>query len=816
MGLFILAAAYTSTLIRERQDALQQVSRYNVTWLVSQAVVELGRLQQRIAATAVPGSGIDKDEVHLRLDIVENRLGLLGRGEVEELVRSDPEFVDTVDALAKAVAVARPLVDALDDPAAARKLLELLSPLDAGLSRLAAVANTRSGERVAEDQRQLSQLHWIFSGILATLLLCGLILVALLLTNVRWLQRAHWNLEKLADDLRQTSLDLHMHKERFEAALNNMSQALCMADGEQRLIVCNRRYLDLFGIPSNSLRSGTRISEVFGLITKYSGFPITLIQRIYDEQVALIVDHRPATFFEEDKDGLAIAISHMPMEGGGWVATYENITERRRTEARVAYMAHHDTLTGLPNRVLFREKIEQILGDVFRTGSTFAVLYLDLDNFKDVNDTLGHSAGDLLLERVAGRLRESVRDTDVVARLGGDEFAILYVADQSDGPEALARRLLETLSYPYELDGQVVVISVSIGIAFAPSDGRDADELLKNADLALYGAKGDGRATYRSFEAEMDTALKSRRLLELDLREALRGGQFEVFYQPLYDLSFNGVSGFEALLRWRHPDRGMVSPMHFIPLLERTGLITSVGEWVLRQACTDAMQWRDGLKVAVNLSPVQFKTNLVDLVADALAQSGLCSSRLEVEITETALLQDNEIVLATLHRLREMGVRIALDDFGTGYASLSYLRQFPFDKIKIDRSFVAEMAYRPDCLAIVNSVAALAASLDMTTAAEGVETAKQLELVRLAGCTEAQGYYFDPAKPAAEVLTSFARSGIYRRPQEPGVILSFSTGRKAARNANGTEVPGHRSSSKPTLHMLDEEPFATTSDLEPG
>ena len=456
--------------------------------------------------------------------------------------------------------------------------------------------------------------------------------------------------------------------------------------------------------------------------------------------------------------------------------------------------------------------MEQILRELARRGTIFAILYLDLDNFKDVNDTLGHSAGDLLLERVAGRLRECVRDTDVVARLGGDEFAILYVADQPGGPEALAQRLLETLSYPYELDGQVVVISVSIGIAFAPSDGRDADELLKNADLALYGAKEDGRATYRSFEVEMDSALKSRRLLELDLREALRGDQFEVFYQPLYDLSHNSISGFEALLRWRHPDRGMVLPMHFIPLLERTGLITSVGEWVLRQACSDAMQWPDGIKVAVNLSPVQFRANLVDLVADALAQSGLCPNRLEVEITETALLQDNEMVLAALHRLREMGLKVALDDFGTGYASLSYLRQFPFDKIKIDRSFVAEMAYRPDCLAIVNSVAALAASLDMTTAAEGVETARQLDLVRLAGCTEAQGYYFDPAKPAADVLTSFARSGNYRRPQEPGVILSFNTGRKPGRHANGTKVPGQRSASKPTLRLLDEERFGPTSD----
>lgn len=786
--LFVSGAAYISLLIGERQEALQQVSRYNVTWLASQAVTELARLQQRIAATAVPGSGIDRDEVQLRLEILANRVGLLRSAEVAEFTAGDDELRNIAGDLGAAVEAAQPLVNALDHPDSARRLIELLSPLDAKLARLAAVANTRSGERVAEDQAQLSRLHWTFSAILAGLLTCGLALMALLLWNNRLLHRAHREMRVLADSLRLTGRELeaaneaihaanaelqaqnrvlherdrelHRNSELFEAALNNMSQALCMVDGDQRLIVCNRQFLELFGLAPGQATRGAAIGGIINAIGLASRYPPELIQQIYREQQKLISNDRLATFFREHKEGVALAISHQPMQGGGWVATYEDISERRRTEARITHMAHHDALTSLPNRVLFREQLEQALADSRQSGTDFVLFCLDLDHFKDVNDTLGHPAGDALLEAAARRLRACVREMDVVARLGGDEFAILQVsAGPQEETEALARRLVESVAAPYEIEGQRVIVSVSIGIARAPADGDTADQLLKSADMALYRAKGDGRSTFRFFEPEMDALVRTRRLLELDLREALPGRQLELFYQPLFSLRQGTVSGYEALLRWRHPTRGLVPPAEFIPVMEKIGLINQVGEWVLRQACADAMGWPDHIKLAVNLSPTQFKMpNLVELVSAALAHSGLPSTRLELEVTESVLLQDDDNVLTILHRLQALGLQIAMDDFGTGYSSLSYLRQFPFDKIKIDQSFVREMTNRADCVAIVNSIARLAGSLGMTPAAEGVETEEHLLLVSDAGCVEVQGFYFDEPRPAAELVRQPAPS----------------------------------------------------------
>jgi diguanylate cyclase (GGDEF)-like protein/PAS domain S-box-containing protein len=796
IGFFIAAAAYTSILIVKRQEALQQSSRYNVTWLVSQAVTEVAKLQQRVAATAVADSGVDQDEVQLRLDILANRLGILRTPEVSELFAGrDEDLAPTISLLAQVVEDAQPLVDSLDEPGAARRLLELMAPLDTKMARLAATAHLLSGDRTAEDQRELSRLHWIFSALIGALLLCGLALVALLLWNNRLLQRAHHEVRVLAEGLQRTGSELgranqavraandelqlqnrilqerdrelHTHNERFEAALNNMSQALCMVDGEQRLIVCNRRFVEMFGLSSGLVMQGVSFRDVLRAIGAIGTYPKELIDGLHQEQQRLIRAHRPAMFFEEHEDGRAVAVSHQPMPGGGWVATYEDITERRRVEARINYMAHHDALTSLPNRVLFREQMERALDRIRRDGGELAVLCLDLDHFKNVNDTLGHSAGDALLEEVSHRLRQCVREADVVARLGGDEFAILQtLADGPGSTEALARRLVEAVGVPYELEGHRIIVSVSIGLALAPNDGASADQLLKNADLALYRAKADGRATYRFFEPEMDAHLQARRTLEIDLREALPKGQFEVFYQSLVNLETGQITGFEALVRWRHPTRGLVAPGVFIPVAEEMGLITNIGEWVLRQACADAMEWPEQVKLAVNLSPVQFKSpELVETVRAALAQSGLPASRLELEVTESVLLQDDEAVLAVLHSLHSIGLRIALDDFGTGYSSLSYLRRFPFDKIKIDQSFVREMTRRPDCVAIVNSITGLAVSLGMTTTAEGVETESHLELIRDAGCTEVQGYYFDQPRPAAEVLKKFSepadpRSGL--------------------------------------------------------
>ena len=439
-----------------------------------------------------------------------------------------------------------------------------------------------------------------------------------------------------------------------------------------------------------------------------------------------------------------------------------DVTERRRAEARISHMAHHDALTDLPNRLLFRERLDEALVRMRRHDEGLAILCLDLDHFKDVNDTLGHPVGDKLLRAVARRLSGALRESDVVARLGGDEFAIIQtsIATPEDASH-FAIRLVELIGEPYDIDGHHVIVGASVGIALAPGDGDNPDRLLKNADMALYRAKGDGRGTFRFFEPEMDARVQARRALELDLRKALVAGEFEMFYQPLVNLSDNAVTGFEALLRWRHPVRGMVSPADFIPLAEEIGLIVPLGEWVLRQACAEAATWPDHVKVAVNLSPVQFKSrNLLPAVMMALASSGLPATRLELEITESVLLSESEANLATLHQLRALGVRISMDDFGTGYSSLSYLRTFPFDKIKIDQSFVRELSASGDCMAIVRAVAGLGSSLGIPTTAEGVETDEQLEWLRGEGCTEVQGYLFSPPRPAHEIARLLALGGM--------------------------------------------------------
>ena len=424
----------------------------------------------------------------------------------------------------------------------------------------------------------------------------------------------------------------------------------------------------------------------------------------------------------------------------------------------MVHLAHHDALTDLPNRVLFRQKLEHALAYA-RHGGGLALLCLDLDQFKAVNDTLGHPVGDGLLQAVSERLAGQLRETDTVARLGGDEFAIVQSRIEKPAEAtAFATRLIELIAAPFDVAGHQIVIGTSIGIAYAPQDGMDADQLLRSADLALYRAKSDGRGVYRLFHAEMDAQMQARRLLELDLRQALGSGQLEVFYQPVISLHHQAVAGFEALLRWRHPQRGLVPPSEFIPLAEEIGLITPIGEWVLQQACADAASWPGMLKVAVNLSSVQFRSrNLVAAVAAALRASALSPSRLELEITETVMLEDTVATVETLNELHELGVSIAMDDFGTGYSSLSYLRSFPFDRVKIDQSFVRELGQRSDCGAIVRAVASLSGELGMATTAEGVETQEQLDALAVFGCTEVQGYLFSPAVPASQVPDLLSR-----------------------------------------------------------
>ena len=440
------------------------------------------------------------------------------------------------------------------------------------------------------------------------------------------------------------------------------------------------------------------------------------------------------------------------MDGEERVLAVRDISERLAAEKTIRHLAHHDGLTGLPNRALLNERLEQALVRV-RRGETLAVHLLDLDHFKNVNDTLGHPAGDRLLRQVADRLRTIVRETDTIARMGGDEFVVLQVAlSEPADATILAQRIIEVLGEPFIIDGRHVVIGASLGIALGPADGVSPDQLMRNADLALYRAKGKGRGMYRFFELEMDALMQVRRTLECDLRKALIDSEFELYYQPVVNLASNEITGLEALLRWHHPEDGTVSPDMFIPLAELTGLIIPLGEWVLRNACDTAAKWPDHITVSVNISPVQFRNpGLVGSVESALAASGLRADRLQLEITETSVLDDSATTLARLYELRELGVRIAMDDFGTGYSSLSYLQRFPFDKIKIDRSFIHGAADFVGSLSIVRAVVALANGLGIATTAEGVETQDQLDTVKAAGCTEMQGFLVSKALPAHKI-----------------------------------------------------------------
>ena len=545
---------------------------------------------------------------------------------------------------------------------------------------------------------------------------------------------------------------------RLDTALDNMSQGLCLFDAAGRLTVVNRRYGEIVGVAPEALPLGLSHGEVLAL--GRSGD-----DAVGDASEAAMLAGRAgaggpgvASCIRRLANGRIVSVVHKAVLGGGWVATYEDVTEQRQADERIAFMARHDALTGLPNRVMFGEEIDAALGRLGR-GSTFAVMCLDLDRFKEVNETLGHPVGDELLQAVANRLRACVRECDCVARLGGDEFAIILsdIARPEDAA-ILARRILDVVSGPYALDGHGVVVGVSVGICLAPGDGTSCDKLLKNADVALYRAKAEGRGTWRFFEPEMDIRLQSRRALEVDLREALAQEAFELHYQPLYDLRRDRVGGFEALIRWRHPTRGMVPPGEFITAAEEMGLIVPLGAWVLRTACIEAMGWPADIKVAVNVSAVQFAdATIVQSTIEALAASGLPAQRLELEITESVLLKDNVATLATLHALRRLGVRIAMDDFGTGYSSLSYLRSFPFDKLKIDQSFLRDLDGSGESGVILRAMIGLGASVGMRTTGEGVETRLQADFLRAEGCDEAQGYYFGRPGPAGDVPAAIAR-----------------------------------------------------------
>jgi diguanylate cyclase (GGDEF)-like protein/PAS domain S-box-containing protein len=682
---------------------------------------------------------------------------------------------------------------------------------------------------------------------------------------------------------REAQERIESERQRLDTALNNMSQGLILYDAAGYIVTCNRRYADMFGLSTEIIKPGCHIHEAMRHRKERGAFNGD-VEAFCANVMRVVAEGKVSTKLHELPNGRAFQVINTPLAQGGWVATIEEITERRnleqerdrnytflreiidhipsqitvkdartrryllvngvaeqqfgqsrehvvgrtafdifpeasarlvteddstalqsakglfkdehpwqtqamglryitstrigirdtdgeprylihvvddvterrRADEKIAHMAHFDALTDLPNRALFREQIERELAKV-AGGEQFALLYIDVDEFKGINDSLGHHVGDELLKAIAGRIRGCLKPGDLIARLGGDEFAVIQTeVETSTDVLSFVRRIHEAIRRPYHCLGHQLSTDASIGIALAPQDGTDLDQLVKNADLAMYGAKAEGRRTYRFFVPEMDACAKARLTMEQDLRQALVDGGFEIHYQPLVNLHSGEVSGCEALLRWRHPERGMVSPAEFIPIAEDTGLINELGDWVLRTACSEAATWPAHIRVAVNVSPVQLKCDTLALkIASALAASGLEPRRLELEITEAVLIRDDEAALSILHQLRSIGVRIALDDFGTGYSSLSYLKRFPFDKIKIDRCFVADIADSGGAPVIVQAVVNIASASNMTTVAEGVETEAQREILRALGCTEMQGYLFSKPKPAAEVRKLF-------------------------------------------------------------
>jgi diguanylate cyclase (GGDEF)-like protein/PAS domain S-box-containing protein len=737
---------------------------------------------------------------------------------------------------------------------------------------LIAVVGLAEGDIFRQSQLTARRYYSTAVGVTA------IVLIVIILGAMR-----QWQLE-------QTSRRVVDQTNKLDMALNNMSQGLLAFDPSKRIIICNQRYIEMYGLSPDVVKPGCTLYELICHRKESGSFTGDVKQ--YCADVAAAIAQRTITrFVVKTSDGRWIRIVNQPIATGGWIATHEDIseqhhaeqkldetkrfldsiienipiavvvkdaktrkfllvnrafetmiglpqndlfdktvfdiyrnkaaefvdngdsetlhssngfhyseyevetptsgtrihatnrivirdaqgdakyliaviedvTERKKSEQRIAFMAHHDALTALANRAALAQKIEDAAARHRRWGDPFSVLVLDLDRFKYVNDTLGHAAGDALLREVAARLKAFLRETDVLARLGGDEFAIIQAggADQREAASTLADRVTDIVAKPFNINGTEIHIGTSIGISLAPDHATDPDSLLKMADMALYSAKSAGRNAYRFFSPEMSVAASERHGLESDLRRAITQDEFELHYQPIIDTKTRKICGAEALIRWRHPAKGMISPDQFIPLAEETGLITQIGEWVLLTACTEAATWPAGVKVAVNLSPVQFrKSNLPEVVMYALAQSGLSPERLELEITETALIESAADCLPILRQFKNLGIAIALDDFGTGYSSLSQLTMFPFDKIKIDKSFTQNLTRRAECAAIISATLTLAQSLDIATTAEGVETVEQYRLLSLAGVTSMQGYLFKDASPATEINLD----GIYGAP----------------------------------------------------
>jgi diguanylate cyclase (GGDEF)-like protein/PAS domain S-box-containing protein len=540
---------------------------------------------------------------------------------------------------------------------------------------------------------------------------------------------------------------LRYQKALLDAALQNVSQGVCMFDAEGRVAVFNERYAKLMGYATESLRGRSLLDllEERKSSGEFAGRP----QEFFEQVMTEIRSGKSRTKVMESTTGRIVRVMEQPLPGGGWVATFEDITDQQRADAQILRLARHDALTGLLNRAVLTEELGKANDRYARDGEQFTIMMLDLDKFKTVNDTLGHHAGDQLLIEVARRLKASIRGADILARLGGDEFAIIMdsALDQNEASISLALRIINALSRPFDLDGQLAHIGASVGIALAPADGADAENLLRKADLALYAAKVGGRNTYRFYQPAMLNEIQTQQAAESELQEAIAQNEFELHYQPMFDVRTGELAGMEALVHWRHPGRGLIAPDQFMKLAQSSGLIVPLGNWILRQACTDAFSWPAPTMVAVNVSAMQFRNaDMFNLILQTLSETGLSPGRLELEITEASLLEGQASNLAVIRQIKNLGVSLALDNFGTGHSSIHCLVNFPFDKIKIDKSFTQGCLDRRDYQAVISSVLALAKGLDILSTAEGVESSEQLEYLRAAGVDCVQGHLF--AAPA--------------------------------------------------------------------
>lgn len=569
--------------------------------------------------------------------------------------------------------------------------------------------------------------------------------------NERERRRADHANDLMAQELEDALTAIELQNMRFKAALDNMTQGVCLFDKAARMAVCNRRFQEIYGLEDADCKSGNNLMSLLLASSVLKGADEMERRLLINEHVELAEDASCA-LEQSWPDGRQITIHRNSIADGGFLDTIADVTESRKASEQIAHLARHDALTDLPNRLLLRERMQEVVRNALR-DERCAIMCLDLDRFKMVNDTLGHPVGDALLVAVSERLTSLLRSNDVIARLGGDEFAIIqqHVRKQSESAR-LARRIIAELSRPYVIEGHKVQIGTSIGIEIVDISCLNPDEALRNADLALYEAKAQGRGTFCVYSSEMHDSATKRRELETDLRDALAQGQFVVHYQPQLDIRENSINGFEALVRWEHPVRGTVSPADFIPVCEEMGLIDELGKFVMQRACTDAAQWPDHISIAVNLSPLQFRSgNLPAIVKGAIASSGMVAKRLELEITESVMLEDVASVLEQLRSIKRLNCQVSLDDFGTGYSSLSYIRHFPFDRIKIDQSFVKDLGDNPDSLAIIRAVAGLCGSLGIKSTAEGVETLDQLNILTKEHCDSAQGYLFSKPVPLEQV-----------------------------------------------------------------